>query len=140
MRRRDFIAGLGAAAASPLTARAQQPAIPVVAFVNGAAADGSADFAAAFRRGLSETGYVEGQNVAIEYRWAENQFDWLPPLAGDLVRRRNGVKNNDLRAWIVPGVVRGPAPQWGASPSPALRSPTLGDWSGRQRSLHHRGF
>jgi hypothetical protein len=98
------------------------------------------NFTVPFLQGLKETGYVEGQDVAIEYRWAENQFDWLPPLAGDLVRRRNGVKNNDLRAWIVPGVVRGPAPQWGASPSPALRSPTLGDWSGRQRSLHHRGF
>jgi putative tryptophan/tyrosine transport system substrate-binding protein len=67
MKRREFIAGIGSAVAWPIVARAQQPAIPVVALVNGAAADGSADFAAAFRRGLSETGYVEGQNVMVEY-------------------------------------------------------------------------
>jgi putative tryptophan/tyrosine transport system substrate-binding protein len=88
MRRRDFIAGLGGAVAWPIVARAQQPAIPVVALVNGAAADGSADFAAAFRRGLSETGYVKGQNVMVEYHWLVSQYDRLPALMADLVRRR----------------------------------------------------
>src|SRR5271168_4225859 len=91
IKRREFIAGIGGVAAWPLAARAQQPALPVIGFFNGAAADGSADFAAAFRKGLSETGYVEGQNVTVEYHWLEGQYDALPALMDDLVRRRVAV-------------------------------------------------
>jgi putative ABC transport system substrate-binding protein len=91
MRRRDFIIVIGGAAAWPLTGRAQQPTIPVVAFVHGGSSDTSARNVAAFRKGLSETGYVEGQNVAVDYHWLEGQFDRLPPLMADLVRRRVAV-------------------------------------------------
>jgi putative tryptophan/tyrosine transport system substrate-binding protein len=91
MRRREFIAGLAGAAAWPLAGRAQQRAMPVVGLLYGGSPEASANGVSRFRQGLSETGFVEGRNVAIEYRFAQNEFDRLPALAAELVRRQVAV-------------------------------------------------
>jgi len=92
MKRRQFIAGLGSTAAWPLATRAQQPALPVVGFLSAQSAEVDyKDTTIPFLQGLKEAGYVDGQNVAVEYRYAKNQLDRLPALAADLVRRRVAV-------------------------------------------------
>ena len=92
MLRREFIAGLGSATAWPVMARAQQPALPVIGYLDSQFADDDyKSVTVPFLQGLKETGYVEGQNVVVEFRWAENQYDRLPALAADLVRRRVAV-------------------------------------------------
>jgi putative ABC transport system substrate-binding protein len=91
--RRFLLTALSGAIASvlPLALRAQQPAMPIVAFINAGSADGSATRSAAFRKGLNEAGYVEGKNVTVEYHWLDGQYDRLPALVADLVRRRVAV-------------------------------------------------
>jgi putative tryptophan/tyrosine transport system substrate-binding protein len=89
MRRREFIAGLSGAVAWPLAARAQQPSLPVIGYLSGGRAN--PDFAGGFRSGLAETGFVEGRNVAIEYRPSDNQYDRLPGLVADLIGRKVAV-------------------------------------------------
>jgi len=92
VKRREFIAGLGGVAAAwPLAARAQQNAIPIVGYLSSLGRDVSVQFDAAFRRGLSQMGYVEGRNVSIEYRWITDNYDQLPAMAADLVQRQVGV-------------------------------------------------
>jgi len=91
MRRREFITLLGGATAWPLAAVAQQSALPVVAFVRDGSPEANARYLAAFRKGLNESGYVEGQNVTVEYHWLEGQYDRLPALLADLVRRQVAV-------------------------------------------------
>jgi len=91
MRRRDFITLFGGAAAWPFAARAQQQALPVIGFLHSASPDGNADRVRSFREGLKEAGFVDGENVVLEQRWADNQIERLPALAAELVRRRVAV-------------------------------------------------
>jgi len=103
MRRREFIAGLGSAAAWPVVVRAQQPAMPVIGYLGAQSADDDyKNFTVPFLQGLKESGYVEGQNVAVEYRWADNQYDRLPALAADLVRLRVEAIHSDRDSWRRP--------------------------------------
>src|SRR6202142_2831108 len=91
MKRRAVIALLGGASAWSISARAQQPALPVVGFIRNGSADASAGFVNVFRKGLNEAGFVEGQNVTVEYHWLEGQYDRMPALMADLVRRQVAV-------------------------------------------------
>jgi putative tryptophan/tyrosine transport system substrate-binding protein len=91
IRRREFITLLGGAAAWPEVARAQQPAMPVIGYLSARTPGDSVEVLAEFRRGLAETGFVEGQNVGIEYRWLEGRYNLLSEMIGDLVRRRVAV-------------------------------------------------
>src|SRR5215471_3394460 len=101
MRRREFVAFLGGAVAWPVSARAQQPTIPVIGFVSGGSPDTFGYLVSAFRQGLNDTGYVEGRNVAIEFRWAEGQYDRLPSFLADLVQHQVRV----LAATTTPGAL-----------------------------------
>ena len=91
LTRREFIMLLAGAATWPLAARAQQPAMPIIAFVNGRSPESGTPFAAAFRKGLMEAGYADGQNVTLEYHWLSGRYVSLPELMADLVRRRVAV-------------------------------------------------
>src|SRR5215510_10048790 len=91
MRRREFIAAVGTAAVWPLMARAQQPKLPVIGLLHPGSPEANARYVAGFRKGLAETGYVEGRNVSIEYRWGHGEITRLPELAADLVRRAASV-------------------------------------------------
>ena len=137
IRRREFIAGLGSAAAWPVVARAQQAAVPVIGLLSYQSADVDyKNVTVPFLQGLKETGYVEGQNVAVEYRYAENQLDRLPALATDLVRRRVAVivaSGNEAAAAAKTATTtyRSPLPlavtrsQWGLSPASTSPARTL---------------
>src|SRR5215467_1144952 len=107
MRRRDFIAGLGGAVVWPLTARSQQPSMPVITYLSTRSAESDKSMLSAFRRGLGQLGFEEGRNLTIEYHFADGQYDRVPTLVTETVRRRP-------RVIVFPGTAMGlpPAPSW----------------------------
>jgi putative tryptophan/tyrosine transport system substrate-binding protein len=118
MKRREFIAGLGSAAAWPMATRAQQPATPVVGYLSVGTPDTQSRSLAAFGQGLKEAGYVEGQNVRIEYRWAGVEYHRLPALAADLVNRRVAVIAAGPRAGAVAKLATATIPSPTSGPKP----------------------
>ena len=97
MRRREFITLVGSVAAWPHAARAEQSEMPIIGFLNSASPQPFANYVSGFRVGLKQTGYIDGQNVTIEFRWAEGHYDRLPEMAADLVRRKSGGAGFDWR-------------------------------------------
>jgi putative ABC transport system substrate-binding protein len=106
LKRRNFITLIGGAVACPFVAHAQQPGIPVIAFINGGSAEASVRFLAAFHKGLAEVGFIEGQNVAVEYHWLNGKYDRMATLVADVLRRRVASRIDPVRLGLVASLAR----------------------------------